>query len=226
MAEVASGLRRKLVLIFGEVDIVSMRCKPCKHKSRETNTHWRGLSKKEPLLQFYCFHLKDIGQFTGLYLAYFSRWNLVCPQKFFSWHHREHSTTNSDIRPRIATAASRCADIAGTPWLVNSSKSIRRSSRVREISVLSLSRWSAQRCRWLTMESRWTELQLQYTNFKNTLQQMAQKVGDMEQEGEEHRWVMSDVYCGGMVVTKWLRLLVSRIELSETNVYVFFFLDL
>lgn len=37
---------------------------------------------------------------------------------------------------------------------------------------------------------------------------------------------MSDVYCGGMVVTKWLRLLVSRIELSETNVYVFFFLDL
>ncbi|BCR84159.1 putative prefoldin subunit 2 [Aspergillus chevalieri] len=34
------------------------------------------------------------------------------------------------------------------------------------------------------------ELQLQYTNFKNTLQQMAQKIGDMEQEGEEHRLVI------------------------------------
>lgn len=33
------------------------------------------------------------------------------------------------------------------------------------------------------------ELQLQYTNFKNTLQQLAQKIGDMEQEGEEHKSV-------------------------------------
>ncbi|EAA59504.1 hypothetical protein AN4033.2 [Aspergillus nidulans FGSC A4] len=30
------------------------------------------------------------------------------------------------------------------------------------------------------------ELQAQYTNFKNTLQQLAQKIGDIEQEAEEH----------------------------------------
>lgn len=32
-----------------------------------------------------------------------------------------------------------------------------------------------------------TELQLQYSNFKNTLQQLAQKIGDIEQEAEEHK---------------------------------------
>jgi prefoldin subunit 2 len=31
------------------------------------------------------------------------------------------------------------------------------------------------------------ELQLQYSNFKNTLQQLAQKIGDIEQETEEHK---------------------------------------
>ena len=35
-----------------------------------------------------------------------------------------------------------------------------------------------------------SELQLQYTNFKNTLQQLAQKIGDIEQEAEEHKWVL------------------------------------
>lgn len=34
------------------------------------------------------------------------------------------------------------------------------------------------------------ELQLQYTNFKNTLQQLAQKIGDVEQEAEEHKLVI------------------------------------
>ncbi|KAE8350384.1 Prefoldin beta-like protein [Aspergillus coremiiformis] len=34
------------------------------------------------------------------------------------------------------------------------------------------------------------ELQLQYTNYKNTLQQMAQKIGDIEQEAEEHKLVI------------------------------------
>lgn len=34
------------------------------------------------------------------------------------------------------------------------------------------------------------ELQLQYTNFKNTLQQLAQKIGDIEQEAEEHKSVI------------------------------------
>jgi hypothetical protein len=33
------------------------------------------------------------------------------------------------------------------------------------------------------------ELQLQYTNYKNTLQQIAQKIGDVEQEAEEHKFV-------------------------------------
>ncbi|OXV11705.1 hypothetical protein Egran_00535 [Elaphomyces granulatus] len=34
------------------------------------------------------------------------------------------------------------------------------------------------------------ELQLQYSNFKNTLQQLAQKIGDVEQEAEEHKLVI------------------------------------
>jgi hypothetical protein len=35
------------------------------------------------------------------------------------------------------------------------------------------------------------ELQLQYTNYKNGLQQIAQKIGDVEQEAEEHKSVSS-----------------------------------
>lgn len=31
------------------------------------------------------------------------------------------------------------------------------------------------------------DLQVQYSNFKNTLQQIAQKIGDVEQEAEEHK---------------------------------------
>ncbi|GAD92725.1 prefoldin subunit 2, putative [Paecilomyces variotii No. 5] len=34
------------------------------------------------------------------------------------------------------------------------------------------------------------ELQLQYSTFKNTLQQLAQKIGDIEQETEEHKLVI------------------------------------
>ncbi|KAK1768417.1 putative prefoldin subunit 2 [Phialemonium atrogriseum] len=34
------------------------------------------------------------------------------------------------------------------------------------------------------------DLQLQYTNYKNTLQQIAQKIGDVEQEAEEHKLVL------------------------------------
>ncbi|KAJ5246079.1 hypothetical protein N7468_001062 [Penicillium chermesinum] len=34
------------------------------------------------------------------------------------------------------------------------------------------------------------ELQIQYSNFKNTLQQLAQKIGDIEQEAEEHKLVI------------------------------------
>jgi hypothetical protein len=31
------------------------------------------------------------------------------------------------------------------------------------------------------------ELQTEYQNYKNTLQQLAQKIGDIEQETEEHK---------------------------------------
>ena len=34
-----------------------------------------------------------------------------------------------------------------------------------------------------------TDLQVQYSNYKNTLQQIAQKIGDVEQEAEEHKSV-------------------------------------
>jgi hypothetical protein len=34
-----------------------------------------------------------------------------------------------------------------------------------------------------------SELQVQYQTFKNTLQQLAQKIGDVEQEAEEHKYV-------------------------------------
>ncbi|KAI2633612.1 Prefoldin beta-like protein [Hypomontagnella submonticulosa] len=34
------------------------------------------------------------------------------------------------------------------------------------------------------------ELQTAYSNYKNTLQQLAQKIGDVEQEAEEHKLVL------------------------------------
>ncbi|ROW00003.1 hypothetical protein VMCG_06199 [Cytospora schulzeri] len=34
------------------------------------------------------------------------------------------------------------------------------------------------------------DLQLQYSTYKNTLQQLAQKIGDVEQEREEHKAVL------------------------------------
>ncbi|KAL8304056.1 hypothetical protein RB601_007439 [Gaeumannomyces tritici] len=34
------------------------------------------------------------------------------------------------------------------------------------------------------------ELQTQYTNYKDTLQQVARKIGDVEQEAEEHKLVL------------------------------------
>ncbi|KAI9866500.1 MAG: hypothetical protein M1813_001051 [Trichoglossum hirsutum] len=34
------------------------------------------------------------------------------------------------------------------------------------------------------------ELQVQYSNFKSNLQQIAQKIGDVEQETEEHKLVL------------------------------------
>lgn len=36
-----------------------------------------------------------------------------------------------------------------------------------------------------------SELQQQYTNYKNNLQQLAQRIGDIEQDTEEHKYVLS-----------------------------------
>ena len=35
------------------------------------------------------------------------------------------------------------------------------------------------------------DLQQQYTNYKNSLQQLAQKIGDVEVDTEEHKYVSS-----------------------------------
>lgn len=40
-----------------------------------------------------------------------------------------------------------------------------------------------------TADSR-TELQQQYTNYKNSLQQLAQRIGEIEQDTEEHKCVL------------------------------------
>ncbi|EEQ32988.1 Cochaperone prefoldin complex subunit [Microsporum canis] len=37
------------------------------------------------------------------------------------------------------------------------------------------------------------ELQMQYSNFKTTLHQLAQKIGDIETEAEEHKLVMESL---------------------------------
>jgi prefoldin subunit 2 len=41
-----------------------------------------------------------------------------------------------------------------------------------------------------------TELQAEYQNYKNVLQQLAQKIGDIEQETEEHKYVISAIPLG------------------------------
>jgi hypothetical protein len=48
------------------------------------------------------------------------------------------------------------------------------------------------------------ELQTQYTNYKSMLQQLAQKIGDIEQEAEEHRYVISyypSLFCSKAIVS-------------------------
>jgi hypothetical protein len=40
------------------------------------------------------------------------------------------------------------------------------------------------------------ELQTQYSNYKNALQQLAQKIGDVEQEAEEHKFVLLFAFPG------------------------------
>jgi prefoldin subunit 2 len=41
----------------------------------------------------------------------------------------------------------------------------------------------------LTIAEKHLDLQSQYSNYKNTLQSLAQKVGEIEQEIEEHKSV-------------------------------------
>lgn len=41
-----------------------------------------------------------------------------------------------------------------------------------------------------------TELQAQYTNYKNTLQKIAQQIGDIEQDSDEHKYGVSFVLGG------------------------------
>lgn len=45
-----------------------------------------------------------------------------------------------------------------------------------------------------------TDLQTQYTNYKNTLQSLAQKVGEIEQEIEEHKYVAQCVEDFGTIL--------------------------
>ncbi|KAI1499139.1 Prefoldin beta-like protein [Biscogniauxia marginata] len=42
----------------------------------------------------------------------------------------------------------------------------------------------------LPHQSIFSKLQVTYSNYKNTLQQLAQKIGDVEQEAEEHKLVL------------------------------------
>ncbi|KAK3300376.1 uncharacterized protein B0H64DRAFT_369640 [Chaetomium fimeti] len=43
------------------------------------------------------------------------------------------------------------------------------------------------------------DLQVQYSTYKNTLQQIAQKIGDVEQEAEEHKNRTGPVYFGPLM---------------------------
>jgi prefoldin subunit 5 len=42
---------------------------------------------------------------------------------------------------------------------------------------------------WKKLTRKLLELQTTYQNYKNTLQTLAQKIGDIEQEAEEHKYV-------------------------------------
>ena len=43
---------------------------------------------------------------------------------------------------------------------------------------------------WLFPDRCPLELQVQYSTFKSNLQQIAQKIGDVEQESEEHKYAL------------------------------------
>lgn len=58
------------------------------------------------------------------------------------------------------------------------------------------------------------ELQLQYSNYKNGLQQIAQKIGDVEQEAEEHKFVPSSLSAVLYVKATWVP---TSIGILSTN---------
>jgi hypothetical protein len=62
-------------------------------------------------------------------------------------------------------------------------RSLVRSSRVSNPQYLA---HGAEKQKRLTIKS---ELQMQYSNFKDTLQNIASQIGNVEQEVEEHKYV-------------------------------------
>lgn len=57
------------------------------------------------------------------------------------------------------------------------------------------------------------ELQAQYQGYKNTLQTIAQKIGDIEQETEEHRCAKESLRCTGVAIVVF----VADINLLQTR---------
>ena len=60
--------------------------------------------------------------------------------------------------------------------------------RVRVAPPAGYAAAAARRRAPLTPPARASELQNQYSNYKGTLQQLASKIGDVEQEAEEHKF--------------------------------------
>ncbi|KAF3055837.1 putative prefoldin subunit 2 [Daldinia childiae] len=56
------------------------------------------------------------------------------------------------------------------------------------------------------------ELQTTYSNYKNTLQQLAQKIGDVEQEAEEHKFVRLFLYPLILDITEPHSLVLDTLE--------------
>ena len=84
---------------------------------------------------------------------------------FFQLHHHLFSL--------LISLPKGVAGIISSEW---HSRFLRRSSKVF-ISNHSLS----------VFDAAFSELQQQYTNYKNSLQQLAQRIGEIEQDTEEHK---------------------------------------
>lgn len=84
---------------------------------------------------------------------------------------------------------------APPPHLLTSSHSILRNIVMAQAHITAKKQHGQHQQSFLTpypgrrTTNRGTELQQQYTTYKNSLQQLAQKIGDVEQETEEHKCV-------------------------------------